>query len=227
MLGGGSFPVIFVYFRSAPELNISSGIMRFSCVVLLVLSGDVIHRRPRFDLPRFAPRRLVLRPAPRVDGRGAGGAACLLCDVVACGALLLRIGWRRDGACGFLGWGCGWRVMRCLLDVVRAADEMMRCSCPCVPSSFFSFRPAPSPRLFPICLLDLIPRPPGRGRRGRMSICGCGRLVGLLACHCLYAALSLIARSLFSSICGRVFRFVRGCVVVSVVVSSCIRYRMM
>lgn len=29
-----------------------------------------------------------------------------------------------------------------------------------------------------------------------MSICGCGRLVGLLACHCLYAALSR-ARSLF------------------------------
>ena len=40
---GVSFPVIFVYFRSAPELNIFSGIMRLCCDFLLdCLAGDVI-----------------------------------------------------------------------------------------------------------------------------------------------------------------------------------------
>lgn len=33
---------------------------------------------------------------------------------------------------------------------------------------FLSFRPVSSPRLFPICLLDLIPRPPGRGMSRRL-----------------------------------------------------------
>ena len=119
-------------------------------------------------------------------------------------ALLLQIGWRRErerfrcdttgtAACPMMGWqrddvvrvpwmwGGGWCVVRCLLDMRRAGDEMMRCSCPRAFSLSFSFRPAPSPRLFPICLLDLIPRPPGRGRRGLMSICGCGRRADLLA----------------------------------------------
>lgn len=35
LLGCGLFPVIFVYFRLAPELSISSGIMRLCCGFLL------------------------------------------------------------------------------------------------------------------------------------------------------------------------------------------------
>ena len=302
LLGGVSFPVIFVLFRFAPELSIFPGIVRFNCVVLLAYRGRC--SRFRFSslglstllvpcllwqchrwmssatssvsavcllTPRRCPSSSSLRPSLfalhrlvvslRLACRGTGSQrGCYLPhDVVAGGmgvgvvmlwmwsgavascrasavpfALLLRIGWRRDGTCGFLGWGCGWRVMRCLLDVVRAADEMMRCSCPCVPSSFFSFRPAPPPRLFPICLLDLIPRPPGRGRRGRMSICGCGRWVGLLACHLSvplsrYRSFAILVglRSGSLLVCGHLLRFVCGCVVVSVAVSSRIRYRMM
>ena len=54
-------------------------------------------------------------------------------------------------------------MVRCLLDMRRAGDEMMRCSCPRAFSLSFSFRPAPSPRLFPICLLRLVPPPSGSG----------------------------------------------------------------
>lgn len=71
--------------------------------------------------------------------------------------------------------------MRCLLDVGRAADEIMRCSCPCVPSSFFSFRPAPSRLFSSVCLLNVFPRPPGRGMSLRLSICCCGHDGGLPA----------------------------------------------
>ena len=69
-----------------------------------------------------------------------------------------------------------------------------------------------------------------------MSICGgCGRLVGLLACHRAPCRSLAVARSLFlvglragaSSVCGCLLHFVRGCVVVSIAVSSRIRYRMM
>lgn len=70
---------------------------------------------------------------------------------------------------------------------------------PRVPSSFFSFRPVPSPRLGSsrFACFDLFPRPPGRGMSGLMSICRCWLRVGLFACHRPRAALSLIARSLF------------------------------
>lgn len=101
-------------------------------------------------------------------------------------ALLLRIGWRRErerlrcdttgtAACPVMGWqrdgvvrvpwmwGGDWCVVRCLLDTRRAGDEMMRCSCPRAFSLSFSFRPAPSPRLFPICLLQFVPPPSGSG----------------------------------------------------------------
>ena len=101
-------------------------------------------------------------------------------------ALLLRIGWRRrrerfrcdttgTAACPVMGWqrdgvvrvpwmwGGGWCVVRCLLDMRRAGDEMMRCSCPRAFSLSFSFRHAPSPRLFLICLLRLVPPPSGSG----------------------------------------------------------------
>lgn len=67
-----------------------------------------------------------------------------------------------------------------------------------------------------------------------MSICGCWRRVGLLACHRPRAALLLIARSLFlvvlrsgaSSVCDCLLRFLRVFIIVSVAVSSRIRYRM-
>lgn len=43
LLGGVSFPVIFVYFRFAPELNIFLGIVRLCCDFLLdCLAVDVI-----------------------------------------------------------------------------------------------------------------------------------------------------------------------------------------
>ena len=43
LLGGVSFPVIFVLFRCVPELSISSGIMRLCCDFLLACrAGDVI-----------------------------------------------------------------------------------------------------------------------------------------------------------------------------------------
>lgn len=45
----------------------------------------------------------------------------------------------------------------------------------------FLFRPSPSRRLFPICLLELVPRPRGVGCANGRSICGCGRDGGLLA----------------------------------------------
>lgn len=75
---------------------------------------------------------------------------------------------------------------------------------PRVLSSFFSFRPAtPSPRLS--CgLLALSNQSPALrvgGRAGLLSICGCGRLVGLLACHRPRAALSLSLVRFFSSVC--------------------------
>ena len=67
-----------------------------------------------------------------------------------------------------------------------------------------------------------------------MSICGCWRRVGLLACHHPRVALSPLGSFAFSRQsavgcivgCGRVLRFLRGSVVVSVAVSSRIRYRM-
>ena len=142
---GVSFPVIFVYFRSAPELNIFSGIMRLCCDFLLdCLAGDVIgfaflsitrlgfpaaravsarvmssgcHRSRRVAcLPypvmssiaviRFAfpcsPFIVSLsRPARRVGGRGADGAACLPHDVVARGVAL--VSWPCLG-CGAVSW---------------------------------------------------------------------------------------------------------------------------
>ena len=110
-----------------------------------------------------------------------------ICRVsVVLSALLLRIGWRRErerfrcdttgtAACPVMGWqrdgvvrvpwmrGGGWCVVRCLLDMKRAGDEMMRCSCPRAFSLSFPFRPAPSPRLFLICLLQFVPPPSGSG----------------------------------------------------------------
>lgn len=57
-LGDVSFPVIFVLFRFAPELNISSGIMRFICVVLLAYLAafplSLRHHSARF--PRYSCR---------------------------------------------------------------------------------------------------------------------------------------------------------------------------
>ena len=52
-----------------------------SAGVLACLLDDT-RRRHRFAFPLFAPRRLAPRPAHRVGGRGAGWAACLLCDVM-------------------------------------------------------------------------------------------------------------------------------------------------
>lgn len=60
----------------------------------------------------------------------------------------------------------------------------------CVASSYsdidtgypFPFARPPSPLLFPICLLDLIPRPRGVGCAGVYLICGCGHGDDLPAC---------------------------------------------
>lgn len=61
LLGGVSFPVIFVYFRLAPELSISSGIMRLCCGFLLACrAGDVIGSAFLFIiLLGFLPTRAV------------------------------------------------------------------------------------------------------------------------------------------------------------------------
>lgn len=67
-----------------------------------------------------------------------------------------------------------------------------------------------------------------------MSICGCGRRIGLLVCHRSPFRSLAIARSLFlgglrlvpSSGCGLLLRFLRDFIIVSVAVSSRIRYRM-
>ena len=96
----------------------------------------------------------------------------------------------------------------------------------------FALPPLPGSSV-PACF-GLFPRPPGRVMCGRMSICGCWRRVGLLACHHIHTALSLIARSLFLVVlrfsalsgCGRLLRFLWFIVVVSIAVSSRIRYRM-
>lgn len=45
----------------------------------------------------------------------------------------------------------------------------------------FPFRPAPSSRLSSVCLLNMFPRPLGRGMGLRLSICDCGHGGGLPA----------------------------------------------
>lgn len=55
----------------------------------------------------------------------------------------------------------------------------------------FSFRPTPSPRLFSLCLLDLVPRPLGVGCAGVYLICCCGHGDGLPASPSCRSALSL------------------------------------
>lgn len=59
-----------------------------------------------------------------------------------------------------------------------------------------------------------------------MSICGCWWRVDLLACHHGHTALSLSLVRFFSAVCGRLLRFLRDFIIVSVVVSSRIRYQM-
>lgn len=75
-----------------------------------------------------------------------------------------------------------------MLDV-GVGDEMMRC--PCSPCPFVILSLSPCPPLpgssVPACF-GLFPRPPGRVMCGRMSICGCWRRVGLLACHHVHTA---------------------------------------
>lgn len=68
---------------------------------------------------------------------------------------------------------------------------------PRVISSSFSFRPTPSPRLFPICLFRLVPPPSGSWEARADVDLRLRAAVGLLARHRPRAALSLIARSLF------------------------------
>ena len=135
-------------------------------------------------------------------------------------ALLLQIGWRRErerfrcdttgtAACPMMGWqrdgvvrvpwmwGGGWCVVRCLLDMRRAGDEMMRCSCPRAFSLSFSFRPAPYPRLSSICLLRLVPPPSGSGDALAdvdLRLRAAGRFACLPSSPCRSLA---IARSLF------------------------------
>lgn len=72
-----------------------------SACCLLALSCDVIHRRHSLRLSLFAPHRLAPRPACRVGGRGADGAACLPHDVVARGVAL--VSWPCLG-CGAVPW---------------------------------------------------------------------------------------------------------------------------
>ena len=142
---------------------------------------------------------------------------------------------RYDGAaaCPMMGRLMSWRSAS---DAMSGWDVHI----PRAFSSSFSFRPAPSSRLFPICLLRLVPPPSGPGdARAYLSICGCWRLVGLLACHRPRAAHSAFARSLFlvglrsgnSPVRCRLLRFLRrrGCRVSSllprlVVVASARRF---
>lgn len=158
-------------------------------------------------------------------------------------ALLLRIGWRRErerlrcdttgtAACPVMGWqrdgvvrvpwmwGGGWCVVRCLLDMRRAGDKMMRCSCPRAFSLSFPFRPAPSPRLFPICLLQFVPPPSGSGEAWADVDLRLRAAVGLLAYHHSLCRSLAIARSLFSSVCGRVRRRAAVACFASCVISS-------
>lgn len=81
LLGCVSFPVIFVYFRSASELNIFPGIMRLCCDFLLAYrAGDVIGlilflSAPRLGFPaaRAVPARVMLSVMSSVS---AGLLAC-------------------------------------------------------------------------------------------------------------------------------------------------------
>lgn len=164
----------------------------------------------------------------------AAGRERFRCDTTGTAACPV-MGWQRDGVVRVPWmWGGGWCVVRCLLDMRRASNEMMRCSCPRAFSLSFPFRPTPSPRLFLICLLRLVPPPSGSGEvRADVDL----RLLAAGWSACLpswpYRSLA-IARSLFlgdlrlvpSSACGRLLRFLRDFIIVSVVVSSRIRYRM-
>lgn len=82
----------------------------------------------------------------------------------------------------------------CLLDMRRAGDEMMRCSCPRAFSLSFSFRPAPSPRLFPICLLQFVPPPSGSGE-ARANVDLRVRAACRFACLSSFSCRSLAHRS--------------------------------
>lgn len=57
-------------------------------------------------------------------------------------------------------------------------------------------RPTPSPRLSLVCLLDLVPRPPGVGRADERTVCGRRLGARLLASHHAVSLTPLIARSL-------------------------------
>lgn len=114
---------------------------------------------------------------------------------------------------------------------------MMRCSCLRAPSLSFPFALPPLPSSSQFACFDLFPRPPGRGMRGLMSICGCGwRSVCLLVIVPVPLSRSSLVRfsrrsavglrSGASSGCGCLLRFLRGFVIVSAAVSSRIRYRM-
>lgn len=177
MLGDVSFPVVFVLFRSAPELSIFSGIVRLSCGFLL----DCLAAMSLVSFFSFRPSArfpLLLVPCPL--------------------------------------WRCHRRCRR---------SRRFACLPYRVMSSIVVIRFA-LPRFAPHRLVSS-PRPPGRGRRG-LVIDLRVRAAGRSACLSSFPCRSLaIARSLFSSVCVRLLRFVRDCVVVSVAVSSCIRYRMM
>lgn len=81
--------------------------------------------------------------------------------------------WRR-GTCGFIGWCRQWCVMRCLLDVRMAGDEMMRCSCPVSHrhSSPFALPPLPGSSRF--ACLCLFPRPRVVGGAGGCRFAAAG-----------------------------------------------------
>lgn len=114
--------------------------------------------------------------------------------------------WRR-GTCGFIGWCRQWCVMRCLLDVRMAGDEMMRCSCPVSHRHSFPFRPTPSCELFLACGPHIIPRPRGVGGANGRSICGCGRDGDLLA---FYRFVSLSRLRSFAIVSPAVRVFIIG-----------------
>lgn len=98
---------------------------------------------------------------------------------------------------------------------------MIRCPCSPCPFILLFLSPCPLSSALPDLLASACsPALRVVGGAGLLSICGCWRRVGLLACHRPRAALSLAARSLFSrrSAVGCVYRSAVACFVSCVIV---------
>ena len=116
---------------------------------------------------------------------------CLISPGKACGCFAPArsrvFSFLRDGGGDFLSTPFPQYILGgCLLACSPIAIECDKCvASPCSDINtglLFIFRPTPFPRLFPICLLDVFPRPRAWDVRAGYLICGCGHCCGLPAC---------------------------------------------